>query len=74
MKFEKIIPDSTVIVNGLLSKKIENKELKASEIVIHEALLKELQYQANNEKSLGYLGLDEIKKLKARQNWDNENL
>ncbi len=61
---EKIVPDTSVIIEGLLSDKIKNNEIKASEIIIHEAVLAELEHQANLGKAIGFLGLDEIKRIK----------
>lgn len=63
-KVEKLIPDTSVIIEGLLSKKIIKKEIQASEIIIHEAVIAELEHQANQNKAIGFLGLDEIKKLR----------
>ena len=62
--FGKIVPDTSVIIEGLLSDKIKNNEIKANEIIIHEAVLAELEHQANLGKAVGFLGLDEIKRLK----------
>lgn len=59
----KIVPDTSVIIEGILSKRISNEELKVDEIIIHEATLSELESQANTNKEIGYLGLEEIKSL-----------
>ncbi|NQV08841.1 Flp pilus assembly complex ATPase component TadA [Candidatus Woesearchaeota archaeon] len=64
MKTEKLIPDTSVIIEGLVSKKIRKKEISPKTIIIHEAVLSELEHQANMNKSIGFLGLDEIKKIK----------
>ncbi len=64
MNIEKITPDTNILVEGFLSKKIENKEYKIKELIIHEAVLAELEHQANQEKAIGYLGLEELKKLR----------
>jgi ATPase len=64
-KIEKIVPDTSVIIDGLLSKKIEAKELKASEVIIHEATLAELEHQANEGRAIGHIGLDEIDKIRS---------
>ena len=61
---ERIVPDTSVIIEGLLSDKIRNNEIKANEIIIHEAVLAELEHQANLGKAIGFLGLDEIKRIK----------
>jgi len=64
MKVEKIVPDTSVIIEGILSKNIEKKELEVKTIFIHEAILAELEHQANLNKSIGFIGLEEINKLK----------
>ena len=63
-KFERMVPDTNIIIEGILSKKLESKEYIIDEILIHEAVLAELEHQANLGKSIGFLGLEEIKKLK----------
>ncbi|MBN2052980.1 Flp pilus assembly complex ATPase component TadA [Candidatus Woesearchaeota archaeon] len=60
----KLVPDTSVIIEGLLSKKIEKKELAPHEIIVHEAVMAELESQANKNRETGYLGLEEIKKLR----------
>jgi len=62
-EFEKVIPDTSVIIEGLLSLKIEKEELKVNEVIIHEAVIAELEHQANQGKAIGYVGIDELKKL-----------
>ena len=62
---ERIVPDTSVLIEGILSKKIEHDEILPKEIIIHEASLSELEAQANTGREIGYMGLDEIKKLLA---------
>ena len=61
---ERIVPDTSVIIEGLLSDKIRNNEIKAKEIIMHEAVLAELEHQANLNKAIGFLGLDEIRRIR----------
>lgn len=63
-KIEKLVPDTSIIIEGLVSKKVENKEIDIEEIIIHEAVLSELEHQANQGKSIGLIGLEELKKLR----------
>ena len=63
-KMEKIVPDTSVIIEGLLSDRLSKKEIETSEIIIHEAVIAELEHQANLGKAIGFLGLDEIKRIK----------
>tara|TARA_Y100000031_G_scaffold155088_1_gene204708 strand:+ start:223 stop:2121 length:1899 start_codon:yes stop_codon:yes gene_type:complete len=62
---EKIVPDTSVIIEGLLTDKISNNEIRINEIIIHEAVLAELEHQANQGKSIGFVGLEEIKKIRG---------
>ena len=61
---ERIVPDTSVIIEGLLSEKVRNNQIKSTEIIIHEAVIAELEHQANLGKAIGFLGLDEIKRIK----------
>src|SRR3989344_4640002 len=63
-EIEKLVPDTSIIIEGLLSKKIENNEFKIGEVIIHEAVLSELEHQANQGRSIGLIGLDELKKIR----------
>jgi len=63
-EIEKLVPDTSIIIEGTLSKKIENREINVGEIIIHEAILAELEHQANQGRSIGLVGLDELKKLR----------
>ena len=61
---DRIVPDTSVIIEGLLSDKIKNGSIKTTQIILHEAVIAELEHQANMGKSIGILGLDEIKRIK----------
>src|SRR3990167_2031671 len=61
---DRIVPDTSVIIEGLLSEKLRQNHIKSSEIIIHEAVIAELEHQANLGKAIGFLGLDEIKRIK----------
>ncbi|MFH1182298.1 MAG: PINc/VapC family ATPase [Candidatus Woesearchaeota archaeon] len=63
-RIERLVPDTSVLIEGLVSKKIESKELVVDSVIIHEAVLAELEHQANMNKSIGFIGLLEIEKLK----------
>lgn len=64
MKIEKLVPDTSVIIEGIVSKKIEKKEISVDSVMIHEAIIAELEHQANMNKTIGYLGLDEINRIR----------
>ena len=61
---EKLVPDTSVIIKGLVSSKIEKKEIVPKSVIIHEAVLAELEHQANQNKETGVLGLEEINKIR----------
>jgi len=63
-KAEKLVPDTSVIIEGLVSKKISNNELEVGTVIIHEAVIAELEHQANINKTIGFLGLEEIERIK----------
>ncbi len=65
MKIERLVPDTSVIIEGIVSKRLEKKEIIAETVIIHEAILAELEHQANLNKSVGSFGLEEIKKIKT---------
>ncbi len=63
-KIEKLVPDTSVIIEGMVSRKVKAGEIRPETILIHEAVIAELEHQANLNKTIGFLGLDEIKRLK----------
>ena len=60
---EKTVPDTSVLIGAKVSKLIESGKL-SGELVILEAVLSELENQANKGRAIGFEGLDEIAKLK----------
>ena len=63
-KVNKLVPDTSVIIEGLVSKKLASGELIANTVLIHEAVVSELEHQANVNKIIGFLGLEEIEAIK----------
>lgn len=61
---EKLIPDTSVIIEGLVSQKLNKGEIKPETIIIHEAVVAELEHQANQNKAMGFLGIEELQKIK----------
>src|SRR3989344_1552371 len=59
-----IVPDTSIIIEGIVSKKISSGELRPGTVIIPEAVLSELEHQANQGKETGYLGIEEIKRLR----------
>ncbi len=64
VNIEKLVPDTSVIIEGLVSSKIEKKEIVPKSVIIHEAVLAELEHQANQNKETGVLGLEELNKIR----------
>jgi ATPase len=65
MEIEKLVPDTSVIIEGLVSTRIAEKKFNISQLLIHEAVVAELEHQSNKNRTIGFLGLDEINKLKG---------
>ncbi len=61
---DKLVPDTSVVIEGIISKQIVAKELKPKIIIFHEAVMAELEAQANRGRETGLLGLEEVKKLR----------
>ncbi len=62
-KAEKIVPDTSVIIDRTLSK-ILKKTRKKVQLIIPVAVLDELQAQASKGREPGFIGLDELKQLR----------
>lgn len=62
MEEDTYLPDTSCVVEELLSKMIEEKEIKGR-VIIHRAVIAELEHQANQGRPTGFLGLEELKKL-----------
>ena len=60
----RIITDSSIIIDGKISEMIEKGKLKDIELVVPIAVLDELQAQASKGKEPGFVGLNELKKLR----------
>lgn len=63
-KIQKLCLDTSIIIDGKVSEMIEKGELKQVEIIIPLAVLDELQAQASKGREPGFIGLNELKKLR----------
>ncbi|MCF7862060.1 PINc/VapC family ATPase [Candidatus Woesearchaeota archaeon] len=63
-QYETILPDTSVIIERIISDYIKSGKIETSKILIHEALLTELEHQANTNREIGFIGLKEIKILR----------
>lgn len=61
----KIVPDTSVIVDGRITDIVQEEEFKGSEVIIPEAVVSELEYQANRGRETGFNGLEELKNLQS---------
>ncbi len=59
----KYLPDTSVIIEKLLSKQAAEGKIKGK-ILIPKAVMAELEHQANTGQEIGLIGLSEIKKLR----------
>lgn len=60
-----VVPDTSVVIDGRITRMIQSGELKDCVILIHEAVVAELEFQANQGRDTGFTGLNEITKLHA---------
>ncbi len=58
-----LVPDTSVIVDGRLTQFIEGLSGEVK-VVIPEAVVAEIEHQANEGKAIGQVGLEELKKLR----------
>lgn len=59
----RIVPDTSVIVDGRITGIVQDKEYKGCEVIIPEAVVSELENQANKGRETGFNGLEELKEL-----------
>jgi len=61
---KKIIPDTSILIQGVISELIKTGKLRGVKILIPKAAIDELQAQASRHKDIGFAGLEEIKKIR----------
>jgi len=61
---KRIIADTSIVVDGRISELIEKGKLKEIELIVPLAVLDELQAQASKGRESGFIGLDELKKIR----------
>ena len=62
-----IIPDTSAVIIGAISELIETEDIDYQEIIVPEAVVYELEHQANANRSEGRRGLKELQKLQELQ-------
>jgi ATPase len=60
---EQLVPDTSVIIDGRISAKVRSGELLGKRIVVPEAVVAELEAQANHGRDTGIKGLEELRRL-----------
>ncbi|AEM39580.1 PilT protein domain protein [Pyrolobus fumarii 1A] len=60
---EVYVPDTSVLIEGIVSKLIREGRIRGK-IVIHRAVIAELEHQANLGKTIGFAGLREIREIR----------
>ncbi|MCD1294125.1 ATPase [Methanocella sp. CWC-04] len=59
----KIVPDTSAIIDGRITQKVLSGEYKDTNILVPEAVVSELEAQANYGREIGFNGLEELRKL-----------
>jgi ATPase len=60
----RIVPDTSVIIDGRITAKLRDGEWDSPEVLISEAVLSELEAQANSGQEIGSRGLEEVQALR----------
>jgi ATPase len=65
MKIKKLIADTSIVIDGKISEMLHKHQLEGlEEIIIPSAVLDELQSQASKGREPGFVGLNELKKIR----------
>ena len=65
MKVKKLVADTSIIIDGKISEMLEKEQVEGlEEVIIPLAVLDELQAQASRGREPGFVGLDELKKIR----------
>ncbi len=67
IKMKTIIPDTSAVIIGAVRKILDEEDLYYPEIIVPEAVVCELEHQANNNRSEGLRGLKELEYLQYLQ-------
>ena len=61
---ERIVCDTSVLIDGKITELVEKGKLKDAEIIIPLAVIDELQAQASKGREMGFIGLEQLKLLR----------
>jgi ATPase len=59
----KLVPDTSAVIDGRVSERIEDGEYDGATILVPEAVVSELESQANEGRDSGWEGLEELQRL-----------
>ncbi|MBI5253146.1 MAG: Flp pilus assembly complex ATPase component TadA, partial [Euryarchaeota archaeon] len=59
-----LIPDTSVIIDGRITKLVRKKQYQNSRVIVPEAVVAEIENQANRGKESGFRGLEELNMLR----------
>lgn len=62
---DKVVLDTSIVIDGRVSQLVTDGKIKDAELVVPVAVLDELQAQASRSREPGFVGLAELKKLRA---------
>ncbi|WP_287960311.1 PINc/VapC family ATPase [Acidiplasma sp.] len=66
LKYVDYVPDTSVIIDGRFTSFIKDHE--GSRVILPEAMLAEVEHQANEGRSIGFDALEELKRLRELEN------
>jgi ATPase len=58
-----LVPDTSVLIDGRITSMIKAGEYQGATIIVPEAVIAELEAQANNGREIGFSGLNELQQL-----------
>lgn len=70
-KLKVMVPDTSAVIEGAITQLIDENDLEYPEIIVPEAVVCELEHQANHNRIRGFDGLRELQKLQEA-NDENE--
>jgi ATPase len=59
----KLVPDTSAVIDGRVSERIEDGEYDGATVLVPEAVVSELESQANDGRDSGWEGLEELQRL-----------
>jgi ATPase len=73
-EYMKVVPDTSVVIDGRVSERVESGEFAGATIYVPEAVVAELESQANEGHDSGWSGLEELQRLAEAADGGDINL